>query len=77
MPRCRTKVREGFAGVRAVRTVTVRLNQQQLELLDRTASRLGVDTRAELLKHALREYAREEERSAGAEVRDARRGFRW
>ena len=42
-----------------MRTVNVRLNQQQLELLDRTASKLGVDTRAELLRQALREYARE------------------
>jgi len=59
-----------------VRTVTVRLNQQQLELLDRTASRLGVDTRAELLRHALREYAREERRSEGSAVRGTRRELR-
>ena len=42
-----------------MRTVNVRLNQQQLELLDRTASKLGVDSRAELLRQALREYARD------------------
>jgi metal-responsive CopG/Arc/MetJ family transcriptional regulator len=42
-----------------MRTVKVRLNQQQLELLDRTVSKRGLDTRAELLRLALREYARE------------------
>jgi metal-responsive CopG/Arc/MetJ family transcriptional regulator len=48
-----------------MRTVNVRLNQQQLELLDRTVSKLGVDSRAELLRRALREYARDAQRVAG------------
>ena len=47
-----------------MRTVNVRLNQQQLELLDRTVSKLGVDSRAELLRQALREYARDSQRTA-------------
>jgi metal-responsive CopG/Arc/MetJ family transcriptional regulator len=41
------------------------LNQQQLELLDRTVSKLGVDSRAELLRQALREYARDSQRAVG------------
>ena len=49
-----------------MRTVNVRLNQQQLELLDRTASKLGVDSRAELLRQALREYARESQQRVPA-----------
>jgi metal-responsive CopG/Arc/MetJ family transcriptional regulator len=49
-----------------MRTVTVRLNQQLLELLDRTASKLGVDSRAELLRQALHEYARDSQRTAAA-----------
>ena len=47
-----------------MRTVNVRLNQQQLELLDKTVSKLGVDTRAELLRQALREYARKSPQTA-------------
>jgi metal-responsive CopG/Arc/MetJ family transcriptional regulator len=42
-----------------MRTVNVRLNQQQLELLDGTVTRLGAETRAEVLRQALREYARD------------------
>jgi Arc/MetJ-type ribon-helix-helix transcriptional regulator len=39
------------------RTVTLRLNQQQLELLDRTIARgIGRD-REDLIRLALREYA--------------------
>lgn len=37
----------------AGRTVVVRLNQQQLELVDRTASDLGYAGRDEVLKKAL------------------------
>jgi metal-responsive CopG/Arc/MetJ family transcriptional regulator len=40
-----------------MRTVNVRLNQQQLELLDRTVSELGAESRAALLRQALRDYA--------------------
>lgn len=39
------------------RTVPVRLNQQQLELVDRTLARLGLADRAELFRLALRETA--------------------
>jgi metal-responsive CopG/Arc/MetJ family transcriptional regulator len=46
-----------------MRTVNVRLNQQQLELLDATVSKLGVDSRAELLRQALREYAGDSQRA--------------
>jgi metal-responsive CopG/Arc/MetJ family transcriptional regulator len=42
-----------------MKTVNVRLNQQQLELLDRTVSQLGATDRAELLRQALRDYARD------------------
>jgi metal-responsive CopG/Arc/MetJ family transcriptional regulator len=49
-----------------MRTVNVRLNQQQLELLDRTVSKLGVDSRGELLRQALREYARDSQRAVPA-----------
>ncbi|SFH62427.1 ribbon-helix-helix protein, CopG family [Albimonas pacifica] len=44
----------------APRTVTLRLNQQQLELLDRTLPRAGVTDRAELVRLALREAAEQE-----------------
>jgi metal-responsive CopG/Arc/MetJ family transcriptional regulator len=44
---------------RNMRTVTVRLNQQQLELLDRTVEHVGAASRAEVLLRALREYARD------------------
>jgi metal-responsive CopG/Arc/MetJ family transcriptional regulator len=44
------------------RTVTLKLNQQQLELLDRTISKGTAPDRAALVKLALREYA---ERHAG------------
>jgi metal-responsive CopG/Arc/MetJ family transcriptional regulator len=48
-----------------MRTVNVRLNQQQLELLDKTREQLGADSRAELLKQALRDYASESQAAAG------------
>ena len=52
-----------------MRTVNVRLNQQQLELLDGTVTRLGAESRADVLRQALREYARDaqaaSERTAG------------
>lgn len=37
-------------------TVTVRLNQQQLELLDRTVAEHPGSSRAELIRRALNEY---------------------
>lgn len=39
----------------APRTVTLRLNQQQLELVDRTLARLGLTERADLVRLALAE----------------------
>ncbi len=39
-------------------TVTVRLNQQQLELVDNTIERGVASSREELFKKALREYRR-------------------
>jgi Arc/MetJ-type ribon-helix-helix transcriptional regulator len=42
-----------------MRTVNVRLNQQQIELLDGTVARLGAESRADVLRQALREYARD------------------
>jgi Arc/MetJ-type ribon-helix-helix transcriptional regulator len=41
----------------AARTITLKLNQQQLELLDRTIAKGVAADRAELVKLALREYA--------------------
>ncbi len=38
------------------REVIVRLNQQQLELVDRTVERTGADSRADLLQQALQEF---------------------
>ena len=39
-------------------TVVLRLNQQQLELLDRTIRRGEADSRSALVKRALAEHAR-------------------
>jgi Arc/MetJ-type ribon-helix-helix transcriptional regulator len=39
------------------RTITLKLNQQQLELLDRTIARGEAADRPELIRRALREYA--------------------
>ena len=36
--------------------VMVGLNQQQLELVDKTVARLGLSSREELLRKALREF---------------------
>tara|TARA_Y100000815_G_C13274203_1_gene474286 strand:+ start:170 stop:505 length:336 start_codon:yes stop_codon:yes gene_type:complete len=44
----------------APRTVTLRLNQQQLELIDRTLPRVGLTDRADLVRLALREAAGQE-----------------
>jgi metal-responsive CopG/Arc/MetJ family transcriptional regulator len=49
-----------------MRTVNVRLNQQQIELLDRTVSELSSASRAELLRQALRDYARESQAGAAS-----------
>lgn len=40
--------------------VTVRLNQQQLELIDRTVERLGAQNRAEILLRSLEEFHRDQ-----------------
>jgi hypothetical protein len=42
-----------------VKTVTIRLNKQQLELLDGSVGRIGARGRQEVLLTALREHARE------------------
>lgn len=47
-------------------TVILKLNQQQLELLDRTVARGTAPDRASLVKLALREYAALREREAAA-----------
>lgn len=39
------------------RTVTLKLNQQQLELIDRTIAKGEAADRTELIRRALREYA--------------------
>ena len=39
------------------RVITLKLNQQQLELLDRTVAQGFAMDRAELIRRALREYA--------------------
>jgi metal-responsive CopG/Arc/MetJ family transcriptional regulator len=39
--------------------VRIVLNQQQLELLDRTVEELGADSRGEIVLRALQEYATE------------------
>ncbi len=41
----------------SARTVTLRLNQQQLELLDRTVAKGVAASREALVRHALRGYA--------------------
>lgn len=49
------------------RTVALRLNQQQMELLDRTLPRVGLGDRADLVRLALREAAAEAAAKEGAE----------
>jgi Arc/MetJ-type ribon-helix-helix transcriptional regulator len=44
----------------AAKTVVVRLNQQQLELLDRTIKRGEAPDRVSLIRKALREQARKQ-----------------
>ena len=41
----------------ATHTVTLKLNQQQLELIDRTVARGEAEDRQSLVRRALREYA--------------------
>lgn len=41
----------------ATRIVTIALNQQQLELVDRTLTKGIAKDRASLIRHALRRYA--------------------
>jgi Arc/MetJ-type ribon-helix-helix transcriptional regulator len=48
------------------RTVTLKLNQQQLELLDRTIAQGVAPDRAALVRLALREYASKREAAAKA-----------
>ena len=52
------------------KTVILKLNQQQLELLDRTIARGEAADRAELVRRALREYAARHVGNAGAEQAD-------
>jgi Arc/MetJ-type ribon-helix-helix transcriptional regulator len=47
----------------AARTVSVKLNQQQLELIDRTVAKGEASDRAELIRRALREQAAKKERA--------------
>ncbi len=54
------------SGETGKRTIGVRLNQQQLELIDRTIARGLAETREELMRLALREYA--EKREVQADV---------
>ncbi|WP_428687618.1 ribbon-helix-helix protein, CopG family [Roseibium sp.] len=46
------------------RNISVRLNQQQLELIDRTIARSLAGTREDLMRLALREYAANREGQA-------------
>jgi hypothetical protein len=39
------------------KTVVLKLNQQQIELLDKTVTRAGVPDREALIRRALREYS--------------------
>jgi len=39
------------------KTVVLKLNQQQIELLDKTVSRAGTPDREALIRRALREYS--------------------
>ena len=39
------------------RTVSLKLNQQQLELVDKTIKRIGAKDREDLVRRALREFA--------------------
>ena len=50
----------------AEKKVTVRLNQQQWELVDKTVAEGVAASRDELFKKALREYGREHAESSGA-----------
>jgi len=45
------------SGETGKRNISVRLNQQQLELIDRTIARGLAATREDLMRLALREYA--------------------
>jgi len=59
--------------------VTLKLNQQQLELLDRTIARGAAPDRAALIRRALREYAARHPQpsvKAGAEPSGAGAGAR-
>jgi Arc/MetJ-type ribon-helix-helix transcriptional regulator len=47
-------------------TVVLKLNQQQLELLDRTVAKGVAPDRASLIRLALREYAAKAEAAASA-----------
>ena len=48
------------------RVVTLKLNQQQLELIDRTVARSIAPDRAALVRLALREYAARHREAAAA-----------
>jgi hypothetical protein len=51
-------------GFMAGRTVVVRLNQQQLELIDRTIQHGGAADRVALIRKALREQAAKQNKGA-------------
>ncbi len=53
-----------LSGEAEKRSITVRLNQQQLELVDRTIARGLAENREDLMRLALREYAANREGKA-------------
>jgi metal-responsive CopG/Arc/MetJ family transcriptional regulator len=53
-----------ISGETGKRNISVRLNQQQLELVDRTIARGFAATREDLMRLALREYAANREGKA-------------
>ena len=60
------RIQDGRQGVSVTdRIVTLKLNQQQLELIDRTLSRGLAADRAALVRLALREYAAKRDAAAG------------
>ena len=59
---------EGSRSKAAPKVVTLKLNQQQLELIDRTIARGVAEDRVALVRLALREYAAAHKRSAETKV---------
>jgi Arc/MetJ-type ribon-helix-helix transcriptional regulator len=54
------------------KTVRLRLNQQQLELIDKTISAGESNSRDDLIRRALREFAAEHLPQTGADPKDAK-----